>query len=1049
MCGFCHQELGLDDGCYFEPGAVENQQDIVETTDAAGNTSTVYSMNAGDTFTGNISSTGDSDWVRITIDPDQSIEFVVQEGGANPLGSSNYFVSLYDSNGNLIKNEDSFTPTSSTLSYSNTGSGPIDVFVSASDFGSNDTGTYVITATATTIEPLPVYTDEQIADQLTTGFWGGGPYAWDVEPGGSISVDISGLTASGKSLATSAMQVWTAVTGINFVSVNSGAELVFDDNESGAFANFNLTNGSISSANVNISTNWLSTYGTGLDTYSFQTYIHEIGHALGLGHAGNYNGSASYPNDALYANDSWQATVMSYFSQNENTTVDASLAYVITPMIADILAVQDLYGVAGNLRTGDTTYGDNSNAGDFYDNTSGLDTPTTFTIIDDGGTDTIDTSSATQSQTVDLNGGSISSIFGLTGNLSIFTTTVIENFIGGSGQDTVIGNAANNNIQGGDGNDVLKGLDGFDRLYGGDGDDDLDAGAGGSSFQYLYGDGGNDTYRYSKEDGLVFVDTRREAAGDGTADIFIFDDLNLSDFTFDFFEYSNAGIGNSLQMLWDDGTSSGEVRIGLEGQTIETYQFADGSTYTAQELLEMSDTITGTSGNDTLTGTSGNDVMLGLEGIDKLYGGDGDDDLDAGAGGSSLQYLYGEDGNDTYRYSKEDGRVFVDTRREGVDQGTADIFVFDDLNYSDFSFKFMQYSQSGIGSTLRMLWDDGTSSGEIRLGLQGQTIETYQFADGTTMTAQELLDSITTITGTSGNDTLRGTGADDTIQGLDGIDRLFGGDGDDDLDAGAGGSSFQYLSGEDGNDTYRYSKEDGRVFIDTRGEGVDQGTDDIFVFDDLNYDDFSFRFMQYSQSGFDNALRMLWDDGSSSGEVRIGLEGQTIETYQFADGTTMTAQELLDSITTITGTSGNDTLRGTGADDTIQGLDGIDRLFGGDGDDDLDAGAGGSSFQYLSGEDGNDTYRYSKEDGRVFIDTRGEGADQGTDDIFVFDDLNYEDFSFRFMQYSQSGIGNTLRMIWDDGTSSGEIRIGLEGQTIETFQFADGSTYTADDLLIA
>jgi hypothetical protein len=37
-----------------------------------------------------------------------------------------------------------------------------------------------------------------------------------------------------------------------------------------------------------------------IDSYSFQTYVHEIGHALGLGHGGPYNGSASYGLDNLY-----------------------------------------------------------------------------------------------------------------------------------------------------------------------------------------------------------------------------------------------------------------------------------------------------------------------------------------------------------------------------------------------------------------------------------------------------------------------------------------------------------------------------------------------------------------------------------------------------------------------------------------------------------------------------------------------------------------------------------------------------------------------------
>ena len=49
-------------------------------------------------------------------------------------------------------------------------------------------------------------------------------------------------------------------------------------------------NGYITSSFVNVSTNWLRDFGTSIDSYSLTTYIHEIGHALGLGHQGYYNG---------------------------------------------------------------------------------------------------------------------------------------------------------------------------------------------------------------------------------------------------------------------------------------------------------------------------------------------------------------------------------------------------------------------------------------------------------------------------------------------------------------------------------------------------------------------------------------------------------------------------------------------------------------------------------------------------------------------------------------------------------------------------------------
>ena len=81
----------------------------------------------------------------------------------------------------------------------------------------------------------------------------------------------------------------------------------------------NIRAGSRARRIVNVDATWLADYGTALNGYAFQTYVHEIGHALGLGHAGNYNGEANYPYDASFANDSWAVSVMSYYDQTESS----------------------------------------------------------------------------------------------------------------------------------------------------------------------------------------------------------------------------------------------------------------------------------------------------------------------------------------------------------------------------------------------------------------------------------------------------------------------------------------------------------------------------------------------------------------------------------------------------------------------------------------------------------------------------------------------------------------------------------------------------------
>ena len=359
---------------------------------------------------------------------------------------------------------------------------------------------------------LPVYTNDQIANFMVYNWLGGA--AFNTGPTNTITVNITALTAAGQQLATWALQSWSMVTGITFSQVSGTAGITFDDNQSGASGGpTSYTNGgTINASSINISTAWINDYGSGINSYSYRTYMHEIGHALGLDHAGDYDAgsssSISYAQDGTgsnhYLNDSWQATVMSYFSPYENTYIGADWDYfttgfsgMITPMIADILAAQTLYGISGTLRTGDTTYGVGSNAGGIYD--ANLGPTAAFTIIDEGGVDTINFSNTSADQQVNLNQEKISNVGGFVGNMIIMRGTMIENFVSGSGNDTLIGNIGVNsilagsgadNVSGHQGDDLLKGMFGNDQIWGGTDNDTL---YGGSHHDTLYGGLGNDT----------------------------------------------------------------------------------------------------------------------------------------------------------------------------------------------------------------------------------------------------------------------------------------------------------------------------------------------------------------------------------------------------------------------------------------------------------------------------------------------------------------------------------------------------------------------------
>lgn len=315
--------------------------------------------------------------------------------------------------------------------------------------------------TGTASAGQPVGTISQLAAYLVSGYWSWAGTVAHHWASNTITYNLGNLNTSERSLALAALADWSEVANVTFVAASS-ANINFNHNgnmqasTSGSWTG----SGQMTSATVDISSNWITTYGATIYSYGFQTYIHEIGHALGLGHQGPYNGSGTYGTSNVYANDTWQFSVMSYFSQPNYG--GGSYDYVITPEMADIAAVQSIYG-APATRAGSTTYGFNSNAGSIYDFSQYAGSGTlAFTIYDSGGSDTLDCSNYAQNQTIDLTPGAFCSIGGYVHNIAVYTTTVLEGAVGGRGSDTIIGNSANNTLVGAGGNDSIDGGAGTD-----------------------------------------------------------------------------------------------------------------------------------------------------------------------------------------------------------------------------------------------------------------------------------------------------------------------------------------------------------------------------------------------------------------------------------------------------------------------------------------------------------------------------------------------------------------------------------------------------------
>ena len=671
MCGLCAQLSTFSPECNLSERA-----NIRENADATSGTSTAYTISAGDTFSGRLGVTGDRDWVRVSLDHSEtySISLSGTAGGGGTLRDP--YLRVYDANGSLLHlNDDGGPGLDSEINFCPNSTGTY--YIAAGAYADRSIGSYQIAVEP--VRPSESGSIDDLANYLTDGFWrenGEAARSFNTSTSTQITVNLSGLTTSGQGLARRAFEAWEAVADIDFVETsNTGARITFDDNQSGAYSTSVTSGSTLLSSHVNVSTAWVAQYGTTLDSYSFQTYIHEIGHAIGLGHQGHYNGSATYGRDEAFRNDSWQMSVMSYFDQSDNTSINASTAGVMTAMMADIVAIQNLYGAPGSsgVTAGNTVWGVDTNLtgylGTFDDILRGQTVAglydgeqVAWTIYDQDGIDTLNLSALISNNRIDLRDTQFSDVNGLIGNVGIARGTVIENAIGGTGQDNVTGNDAANRIEGRAGNDMLFGGAGRDTLEGGADNDQL---RGGSDFDVLLGGVGNDT---------LFGDNGRDTLRGGDGNDELRDNGQRGDLGRDLFLGENGNdvlSGNGGNDSLDGGNGNDTLFGGLDND-----QLFGGNQFDRLAGQMGNDTLFGGNGRDTLLGGNGDDelrdngqrgdlardLFLGENGNDTLLGGGGNDSLDGGNGndrllggldndqlfgGNQFDYLDGEAGNDT------------------------------------------------------------------------------------------------------------------------------------------------------------------------------------------------------------------------------------------------------------------------------------------------------------------------------------------------------------------------------------------------------------------
>ncbi|WP_192558960.1 M10 family metallopeptidase C-terminal domain-containing protein [Pseudomonas allokribbensis] len=607
------------------------------------------------------------------------------------------------------------------------------------------------------------------------------------------------LTPGQKAAVNYSLGTWAAVTNLNFSFTTDTLTNVGDlrfggyrlmDNKTAAWAYFPAN----TPAGGDV---WIGPQ-TGEATplkgsYDVMTFIHEIGHALGLKHPFD----ASSTNKTLLdpSLDDVHFTVMSYSSNYSYQPT--------TPMVLDIIAIQSLYGVNTMWQTGDNVYKWAPDQSIFE------------TIWDAGGNDTIDGSNQLASVKINLNEGAYSQIgktftdlntqAAINDGLAIAYGAKIENAIGSAFDDVLIGNALNNTLNGMAGADSMTGGDGNDTYYVDNAGDTVvelaNAGSGIdtviSSLSYTLGNNVENLTLVGTDNLTATGNALNNVLNGNSGNNFIDGGAGA--------DFMAGGAGNDTYIVDNAGDVVSETStVAGEIDTVRSsVNFILGANLENLTLTGTGDIFAlGNSQDNVLIGNDGNNQLSGAGGLDTMIGGKGNDTygLDQAGELALIQELANE-GTDTLLLTYAATSQIVDMTISNL-QNVENVTV---LGSGAFAVLGNSLDNVLIGNADNNVLNGGAGADTLNGGAGNDTYVVDNVGDvvienGTSATEIDQVYSYINYTLGNNVENLSLVGTDNinaTGNALNNV--LNGNSGNNILDGGAGAD---FMAGGAGNDTY-------------------------------------------------------------------------------------------------------------------------------------------------------------------------------------------------------------------------------------------------------